>query len=132
MSNVIVGELFLERHHCNLLQTVAIMMDSSEKLKRGVNNACLEHISNEKNRTRSDLQKRLFKKSMVGFRRDINVDYAVKMLIERLINALRWMRYAFNRPVYTIKTYNRLKKIRSIPVAHIMMPVSDNPYLREY
>jgi len=132
MSNVIVGELFLDRHHSNLLQTVAIMIDTSEKLKRGVNNACLEHISNEKNRHRSEIQKRLFKKSMVGFRRDISVDYAVKMLIERLINALRWMRYAFNRPIYTIKTYNRLKKIRSIPVAHIMMPVSDNPYLRVY
>ena len=73
MSNVIVGELFLDRHHSNLLQTVAIMIDTSEKLKRGVNNACLEHISNEKNRHRSEIQKRLFKKSMTGYRRDISV-----------------------------------------------------------
>ena len=132
MSNVIVGELFLDRHHRNLLQTVAIMIDTSEKLKRGVNNACLEHISNEKNRHRSEIQKRLFKKSMTGYRRDISVDYAVKMLIERLVNALRWMRYAFNRPTYTIKTYKRLKKIRSIPVAHVIMPIPTNPYLRIY
>ena len=132
MSNVIVGELFLERHHRNLLQTVAIMIDTSEKLKRGVTNNLLEHIHFESLKKRSDLQKRLFKKSMTGYRRDISVDYAVKMLIERLVNALRWMRYAFNRPVYTIKTYNRLKKIRDIPVAHIMMPIPDNPYLREY
>ena len=132
MSNVIVGELFLERHHRNLLQTVAIMIDTSEKLRNGVQNACLDYIHSQSLKKKTDLQKRLFKKSMVGFRRDINVDYAVKMLIERLVNALRWMRYAFNRPVYTIKTYNRLKKIRDIPVAHIMMPIPDNPYLRVY
>ena len=132
MSNVIVGELFLERHHRNLLQTVAIMIDTSEKLRNGVQNACLDYIHSQSLKKKTDLQKRLFKKSMVGFRRDISVDYAVKMLIERLINALRWMRYAFNRPIYTIKTYNRLKKIRSIPVAHIMIPIPDNPYLREY
>ena len=132
MSNVIVVDLFLERHVSRLRCIVRGMIQNSEKLRNGVNNACLEHISNEKNRTRSDLQKRLFKKSMVGFRRDISVDYAVKMLIERLINALRWMRYAFNKPTYTIKTYNRLKKIRSIPVAHIMIPIPDNPYLRVY
>ena len=132
MSEVIVGELFLERHVVSLRCIVQGMIQNSEKLRNGVQNACLEHISNEKNRPRSEIQKRLFKKSMTGYRRDISVDYAVKMLIERLVNALRWMRYAFNRPIYTIKTYNRLKKIRNIPVAHIMMPVSDNPYLRVY
>lgn len=132
MSNVIVGELFLERHVSRLRCIVQGMIKNSEKLRNGVQKACLDYLHSQSLKKKTDLQKRLFKKSMIGFRRDINVDYAVKMLIERLINALRWMRYAFNRPTYTIKTYNRLKKIRSIPVAHIMMPIPDNPYLREY
>ena len=132
MESVVVGELFLERHVGRLRLTVQNMIKNNEKLRIGVQNACLEYIHNQSLKKKTDLQKRLFKKSMTGFRRDISVDYAVKMLIERLSHTLRWMRYAFNRPVYTIKTYNRLKKIRDIPVAHIMMPVSDNPYLREY
>ena len=132
MSNVIIGELFLERHVSRLRCICSGMIQNSEKLRNGVQNACLDYIHSQSLKKKTDLQKRLFKKSMVGFRRDINVDYAVKMLIERLVNALRWMRYAFNRPVYTIKTYNRLKKIRDIPVAHIMIPIPDNPYLREY
>jgi len=132
MESVVVGELFLERHVGRLRLTVQNMIKNNEKLRIGVQNACLEYIHNQSLKKKTDLQKRLFKKSMTGFRRDISVDYAVKMLIERLSHTLRWMRYAFNRPIYTIKTYNRLQKIRTIPVAHIMMPVSDNPYLREY
>lgn len=132
MSNVIVGELFLERHVSRLRCICSSMIQNSEKLRNGVQNACLDYLHSQSLKKKTDLQKRLFKKSMVGFRRDISVDYAVKMLIERLSNVLRWMRYAFNRPIYTIKTYNRLKKIRDIPVAHVMMPIPDNPYLREY
>ena len=120
MENCSVAELFPKKYQQPLICTVSNMMRNNNKLKNAVNNACLEYLNDERKRKRSTLQTRLFKKSMVGYRRDISVDYAIKMLIERLSKALRWMRYHWNCPVYSLTTYNRLTKIQPIKACKIM------------
>ena len=130
MKSVIIGNLFADRHHDSLLASVDNLMRTNTRLQRGVDMAIIDHIKVESTKSKSELQKRLFKKSISGMRRDYAVDFAVKLLIEKLVNTLRFMRYAFNRPLYTKKTYERLKKIRPIPVCRVFMPLPDNPRLR--
>tara|TARA_R110002073_G_scaffold161908_1_gene317576 strand:- start:150 stop:515 length:366 start_codon:yes stop_codon:yes gene_type:complete len=120
MENVSVAELFPKKYQRPLIATVSNIMKNNDKLKNAVNNACLEYLNDERKRKRSTLQTRLFKKSMVGYRRDISVDYAIKMLIERLSRALHWMRYHFNCPIYSLRTYNRLTKIQPISACKIL------------
>ena len=120
MENCTVAELFPKKYQQPLICTVSNMMRNNDKLKNAVNSACLEYLYEEKKRKRSVLQTRLFKKSMNGYRRDISVDFAIKMLIERLSNALRWMRYHWNCPIYSLRTYNRLNKISKIKACKIM------------
>ena len=125
-----IGNLFCDRHHNSLLASVDNLMRTNKRLQRGVDMAIIDHIKVEYTKSKSELQKRLFKKSIASMRRDYSVDFAVKLLIEKLVNTLRFMRYAFNRPLYTKKTYERLKKIRAIPVCRVFMPLPDNPRLR--
>ena len=120
MENCTVAELFPKKYQQPLICTVSNMMRNNDKLKNAVNSACLEYLYEEKKRKRSVLQTRLFKKSMVGYRRDISVDYAIKILIERLSKALHWMRYHWNCPIYSLRTYNRLNKISKIKACKIL------------
>ena len=120
MENVSVAELFPKTYQQTLIATVSNMMKNNSKLTDAVNSACLEYLYEEKKKKRSVLQTRLFKKSMIGYRRDISVDFAIKMLIERLSKALRWMRYHWNCPIYSLRTYNRLNKISKIKACKIL------------
>lgn len=120
MENCTVAELFPTKYQQPLIATVSNMMRNNDKLKNAVNNACLEYLYEERKRKRSVLQTRLFKKSMIGYRRDISVDYAIKMLIERLSGVLRFMRYHYQCPIYTLRTYNRLNKIVKIKACKIL------------
>jgi hypothetical protein len=119
MVNVILGNLYLDKHQNNLILFVSNMMRNDNKLKKSVDIALIQHISVENKKKRTDLQKRLFKKGMVGLRKDFTIDLAVKLLTERLVRIFRWIRYNYNTPTYNKKTYERFLKIREISSCRI-------------
>lgn len=119
MVNVILGNLYLDKHQNNLILAVSNMMRNDKNLKKSVDAALIQHISIENKKKRTNLQTKLFKKGMVGLRRDFTTDLAVKILTERLVRIFRFIIYNFNTPTYNKKTYERISKIREISACRI-------------
>tara|TARA_R110000803_G_scaffold139767_4_gene206404 strand:+ start:2286 stop:2654 length:369 start_codon:yes stop_codon:yes gene_type:complete len=119
MDNVILGNLYLDKHQNNLILVISNMMRNNQKLKEMVDTALIQHISVENKKKRTNLQTKLFKKGMVGLRRDFSTDLAVKILTERLVRIFRFIKYNFNTPTYNKKTYERISKIREISCCRI-------------